>query len=176
MRLTVMTVLLGLFAAPVAQAQTAETRLANGSRFAGWTVTCEALAVNETACVLTQRLVREGGDLLLADLVAFPQPDGDGAYLAARVPNGVYLPHGFALRPAAETAEETRFVWQSCTPQLCEALVLLTVDELAALEAAGPEIVAGYRPALGASPLVFALDLTGIGEGVAALRAAGARQ
>ena len=43
----------------------------NGARFGAWTVTCEALGVNETACVLSQTLVRSSDDRFLAEILAF---------------------------------------------------------------------------------------------------------
>lgn len=181
MRLMILSLITGLLVGGISVAQTAPVpantqpeRLANGSQFGGWTVVCEALAVNETACLLSQRLLRGTEGTLLVDLVAFPEPDeSGGVYLAARVPNGVYLPHGFAMKPSdASEEEETRLVWQSCTPQLCEALLLLDPVEMSTLEAAGGDLIAGYRPRLGEQPLVFAMNLSGLAEGVAALRAA----
>jgi len=155
------------FAQDTAAPETA-TRIANGTQFGAWTVSCEALAVNETACVLSQRLVRRSDNAFLAELLAFQSASGDRAFLVARVPNGVYFPAGFAMRPAEGEAEETRFVWQSCSSELCEALIEL--DEETAEELEGAErLVAGYRPALGAEPLVFALNVQGLQDGIDAL-------
>ena len=64
-------------------------RIANGTRFGAWRVNCEAIAVNETACVLSQRLVRTSDNVFLAELLAFWSGDGSKSYLAARVPTGV---------------------------------------------------------------------------------------
>ncbi|WP_407493629.1 invasion associated locus B family protein [Pseudooceanicola sp. MF1-13] len=154
-----------------AQAQNASPdRVANGTRFGAWTVSCEALAVNETACVLSQRLVRRADNVFLAELLAFQSASGDREFLIARVPNGVYLPAGFAMKPAEGEAEETRFVWQSCNNDLCEALIELTPEKTESLEAA-ERLVAGYRPRLGAEPLVFALSLSGLQDGLTALAA-----
>ncbi len=155
----------------------APERVANGATFGAWRVTCEALAVNETACVLTQRLSTRDGGQFIAELLALPRPDADGgAYIAARVPNGVYFPSGFALRPVTGDGEpeanETRFVWQSCSAQLCEALVELDAAALEVLEGA-EGLIAGYRPGLGQEPLVFRLSVAGAAEGVAALSGAG---
>lgn len=148
-------------------------RVANGTRFGQWVVSCEALAVNETACVLSQRLVRASDGAFLAEMLAFSSADGTRRYVGARVPNGVYLPHGFALRPAEGEAEEIRFVWQSCSRDLCEALIELDGEALAALEAAEGGLIAGYRPGLLAQPLVFTLSVEGAGAGLAALVSSG---
>lgn len=144
-------------------------RIANGTRFGAWTVTCEALAVNETACLLTQRLVRSSDNAFLAEVLAFWSGDGSQRYLAARVPNGVFFPSGFAVKPE-DGEEQTQFVWQSCARDLCEALLEIDAQALADLEAA-EGLVAGYRPNLRADPLVFRMSLEGATEGLAALQA-----
>ena len=151
-------------------------RVVNGQTFGSWTVQCEAIAVNETACVLSQRLVRGSDGAFLAELLAFSNADGSQRYLAARVPVGVHFPSGFAVRPAEAEGddEQTDFVWQSCSRELCEALLDLAPEALQALEAA-ETLVGGYRPSLRAQPLVFRFSVAGLGEGLAALDAAGAR-
>jgi len=157
---------------PAATTNVPPTRVANGTRFGQWVVSCEALAVNETACVLTQRLARASDGAFLADMLAFSSADGSRLYLGARVPNGVYFPHGFAVRAADdEAAEEIRFVWQSCSRDLCEALVELTGDELASLEGSETGLIAGYRPGLLADPLIFTLSVEGAQAGLEALAA-----
>lgn len=144
-------------------------RIANGTRFGAWTVNCEAIAVNETACVLSQRLVRTADNAFLAELLAFWSGDGSKSYMAARVPNGVYLPAGFALKPEADE-QRYDFAWQSCGRDLCETLRELSSDELLALNEA-EAVVAGYRPSLVAKPVVFKLSTQGVGEGLQALKA-----
>jgi len=139
-----------------AQSTTAETetsvseqpvqRIANGTRFGAWTVTCEALAVNETACVLTQRLVRSSDNAFLAEVLAFWSGDGARTFMAARVPNGVFFPSGFAFKPE-ESEEQQQFVWQSCARDLCEALLEIDMDTVKELEGA-ESLIAGYRPSL----------------------------
>ena len=44
------------FAQDTAAPETA-TRIANGTQFGAWTVSCEALAVNETAAAIRQRML-----------------------------------------------------------------------------------------------------------------------
>ena len=159
---------------PAATTNVPPTRVANGTRFGQWVVSCEALAVNETACVLTQRLARAADGAFLAEMLAFSSADGSRLYLGARVPSGVYFPHGFALRPAEGAAEETRFVWQSCSRDLCEALIELSPETLQALEMAEGGLIAGYRPGLLAQPLVFALSVEGAEAGLSALTSSAA--
>ncbi|MEC7763778.1 MAG: invasion associated locus B family protein [Pseudomonadota bacterium] len=159
----------GAEAAPTEE--TGPTRIANGQRFGAWTVTCEAVAVNETACVLSQRLVRTSDNAFLAELLAFWSGDGEQSFLAARVPNGVYFPSGFAFKPS-DSEERAEFVWQSCSADLCEALLTEEISVLEGYAAADEGVVAGYRPNLRSEPLIFRMDLTGIGEGMAALKAA----
>ena len=159
----------GAEAAPTEQ--TGPTRIANGQRFGAWTVTCEAVAVNETACVLSQRLVRTSDNAFLAEMLAFWSADGEQSFLAARVPNGVYFPSGFAFKPA-DSEDRAEFVWQSCSADLCEALLTEELTKLEEYAAAEDGVVAGYRPNLRSEPLIFRMDLTGIGEGMEALKAA----
>jgi len=156
-------------AAPAATTNVAPSRIANGTHFGQWVVSCEALAVNETACVLTQRLARSSDGAFLADMLAFASADGSRLFLGARVPNGVYLPNGFAVKPAEGEAEETRFVWQSCSRDLCEAVIELSADELATLEDAPGGLIAGFRPGVLAEPVIFNLSVAGASEGLAAL-------
>ncbi len=146
------------------------SRMANGTRFGAWTVTCEALAVNETACVLSQTLIRSADNQFLAEILAFWSGDGSQSYMAARIPNGVFFPSGFAFKPE-DSEERQNFTWQSCSRDLCEALLEINAETLTALEG-GANVFAGYRPRLGAEPLVFQLDFTGIGDGLAALKSA----
>lgn len=142
----------------------------NGSRFGAWTVTCEALGVNETACVLSQTLVRSSDDRFLAEILAFWSGDGTSSYMAARLPNGVFFPSGFAFKPE-DSEERQSFAWQSCSQELCEALLPIDLETLQTLED-GADVFAGYRPRLGADPLVFRLNLEGISDGMTALKAA----
>jgi len=151
---------------PAAEAPAA--RVANGQRFGAWTVACEAIAVNETACVLSQRLVRSEGNGFLAEILAFWSGDRSTTYLAARVPNGVYLPSGFAMQ-AEGSDERTEFVWQSCSSDLCEALTEVTQEQIEAMSS-GAEMLSGYRPDLQSEAVVFRLGLDGMLEGLAALK------
>ena len=140
----------------------------NGQTFGAWTVACQALGVNRTSCVLSQRLVRRADNAFLAEILAFANADDSKRFLAARVPNGVYLPAGFALRPADSEAE-TRFVWQSCSARLCEALVELTPELAQSLEGASGGLVAGYRPSIQGEPVIFAFSAEGLTAGLDAL-------
>ena len=146
----------------------APMRIANGTRFGQWTVNCEALAVNETACVLTQRLIRTSDNAYLAEILAFWSGDGSKSYLAARVPTGVYFPAGFALKPQ-DSDKRYDFVWQSCGRDICEALLELSADQIAELEEV-ESVIAGYRPNLVSQPVVFKLGIIGAGAGLEALK------
>jgi len=148
----------------------AAERLQNGTQFGDWTVACEAIAVNETICVLTQRLLARDGDRFLTELLAFNDESEPVAYLAARVPLGVYFPAGFSIRP--EGADVTfDFAWQSCAMDLCEALMVLDAEALAALGGTATAI-AGYVPRTGGEALVFRIGTEGLAEGLTALAAA----
>lgn len=144
-------------------------RIANGTRFGAWTVNCEAIAVNETACVLSQSLVRTSDNVFLAELLAFWSADQSKTYMAARVPNGVFFPSGFALKPGDSDTRQD-FVWQSCSADICEALIEMPLETFAALEGA-EEVIAGYRPNLRSEPVIFRLSVGGASDGLNALKA-----
>lgn len=147
-------------------------RIANGTQFGRWTLSCEAIAVGETACVLSQRIVRGSDNAFLTDILMFANPqDAAQVFLAARVPEGVYLPAGFALRSeAADDAAQRDLTWQACAGGLCEALTVFSDDEVAALEDGGA-VIAGFRPSLQSEPLVFRFSMEGARAGLDALRA-----
>lgn len=153
--------------APTALAQDTATRVANGARFGAWTVSCEAIAVNETVCVLSQRLVATEGQTFLAEFLAFNDAEEPVAYIAARVPNGVHFPSGLSLR-GAEADEPLAFVWQNCSAELCEAILAVDAEVLGRIDIEAGA-VAGYRPRPGAEPRIFRLATNGLGEGLAAL-------
>ncbi len=115
-------------------------RLENGTQFGEWTLVCEAVAVNETTCVLNQRLLR-GDGAFIVDFMAIPE--GDGGWLSARVPVGVHFPSGFVLRPEAGD-QQIALIWQACSPELCEAMVSLSGESAALLD--GSPAIAAYRP------------------------------
>jgi invasion protein IalB len=146
-------------------------RVMNGQAFGAWTVSCEAIAAGETVCVLNQQLVRDTDQVFLAQFLALWSDDGTKRYILARVPTGVYLPFGMALKPEASEGETDlrQMVWQSCNGQICEALVEFGPEEIAAF--VGPEItvLASYQPGLGKDPVVFRFSMDGIVEGMDAL-------
>jgi invasion protein IalB len=151
----------------MAPAATAQQRLANGAQFGSWTVSCEAVGVNETICVLSQRLVASSGQTFLAEFLAFADPEEPGAYVAARVPLGVHFPAGFALRPESGT-DQIAFEWQSCSTELCEALIRLDPAALAEIDGA-ENLIAGYLPRVEGEPVVFRVGMAGIRDGLVAL-------
>ena len=153
--------------AAIAQAQT--TRVENGARFGSWTVSCEAVAVNETLCVLSQRLVRSDTGAVLAELIAFNAGDAPGSWLIARVPNGVFFPSGFVLAQQ-QGDSQFDFEWQACSPDICEALIALDGDALDLMGGTG-DWVAGYRPDMAGDSVVFRIGVDGLESGLVALAA-----
>ncbi|QYK40840.1 MAG: invasion associated locus B family protein [Paracoccaceae bacterium] len=141
----------------------------NGDTFGAWVLTCEAVGVNQTTCALRQRVLRASDRAFVADMLAFSNRDGSKRFLAARVPLGVHLASGFAIRPRdAET--ETPFVWQICNREICEALAEVTDDQLAEFDDA-ESMVGGFRPGMTAQPLVFGFSMAGVVDGLIALDA-----
>lgn len=147
----------------------------NGQAFGDWTVRCEALGVNRTRCMLSQTIsVRDSG-AVLAELLAFWAED-QRQILIAQTPVGVHLPSGFVLQ-AEDAPEDERldFVWQACSPRLCEAAALPEQADLDRLIAAD-RVLAGYRPRAGAEPAVFPISTDGLVEGLEALKPAAASE
>ena len=154
-----------------------DSEISNGQPFGAWRVNCEALGPNRTACALGQRVLRRSDNAFLTDLVALPAPgspvEGEapsegGMTLIARVPTGAHLPSGFVMR-GEEGAEQHEFTWQVCAQNLCEAMIALTPEDVAELEAAPDGVLAAYRPGLQAEPLVFRVSFEGAGAGLSAL-------
>lgn len=147
-------------------------RIVNGQKFDAWTVSCEAIAVNETTCMLNQQLLRASDQAFITQMVAFWDRAGEKRYLSVRVPTGVYLPAGFAMR-VEDNEDITEFTWQTCGRDLCEALIELDDDLLAAIDGEEPvTMIASYRPAITAEPVVFRFALTGATAGLNALKPA----
>lgn len=170
---TAASLLLPLAAAPaLAQEATPaappQAPVANGQQFGNWTVSCAAVAVNTTACVLNQQLVRDSDRTFMAQVMALWAAGGDQSYLAMRVPLGTYLAAGIAMRNSA-SEEVFPLVWQSCGPQFCEALMELTPEVVETLTAGDAMIVASYRPQMTAEPRIFNFSIAGLKDGLAAL-------
>jgi len=164
---TVLALGLGLPIAAAAQTPEAPPRVVNGASFGAWTVACEAIAVNETVCVLSQRLVRGSDNAMLAEFLAFWDETGEMRLMVARVPVGVHFPSGMVLGTEDGT-EIAAFEWQACDPRICEALLVLDTETMAAV--AGTDgIVAAYRPLPGADPLAFRMQMDGLDAGLEAL-------
>lgn len=158
-------------AVPSAPASVAgEPRLVNGARFGAWAVACEAVAVNETACILTQKLIAKADNRFLAEMVLV-RPKGEArVILAARVPIGVHFPSGFVMKPE-KSEERSALVWQSCNRDICEAAIELSAEKLAELETGGGA-TAGYRPNARSEPVVFRIAFEGAGQGLDSLQRA----
>ena len=151
------------------EAAEAPAEISNGQAFGDWTVRCEALGVNRTRCMLGQTISMREGNRLLAELLAFWTDDGK-QILVAQVPVGAHLPSGFVLQPeGAPEDQRLELVWQTCSPQICEAVALPDAAALDRLTGA-ERVLAGYRPAVGAEAAVFPVSTSGLAEGLAALK------
>ena len=142
-----------------------------GQTFGDWTVTCEALGVGRTACMLEQTLTRNPDGAFVAQVLALWSGAGDQRFIALRVPLGVYLASGIELR--ADGADDAfPLIWQTCTPRFCEALHVIDDADLEAFTAGEGRVLAGYRGAPNAQPTVFSFSMGGVLEGLEALRPA----
>ena len=164
-------IVLALAALAAAHTAQAQEPVQNGQVFGAWTVSCEAVAVGQTACVLNQQILRSEDRAFVAQMLAFQSPDGTQTYLSARVPVGVYFPAGFAIR-AEDSEDVTNFVWQTCGRDLCEAVTEITPEALAELGAEGRVVLGAFRPAIQAENFVFRFSMNGAADGLAALSTA----
>ncbi len=154
---------------PRAQSESPGTgRLVNGARIGAWVVSCEAVAVGETVCALTQQLLRSSDRAFIADIIAAWNAQTEGAVLIARVPLGVHLPSGFVLQ--AGDGKQRNFQWQRCFGRFCEAALALSPEDIAQLEASD-EVVAAFRPAPGSDVFPFRFSMKGLSQGLLALGA-----
>jgi len=164
LRARVLAPLLALAALPAA----AQDSVANGAQFGAWTVSCQALGKNQTACVLTQTLRRDTDNAFIAQMLAFWNADGSESFIGARVPTGVYLPTGFAVQ--GEKSEQATFlIWQNCTPEICEALRVIEGDMLSELDDQSETVLGQYQPRLDMEPVVFRFSMKGLIDGLEAL-------
>lgn len=147
----------------------AAQEVANGQKFGAWTTNCEALGKDKTACFLTQTLTRDSDKAFIAQILALWSPDGQKAYIAARVPMGAYLPQGFVLQ--GEQAEAgIPFIWQSCQGNICEAMREIEGDMLETLSVDSDTVLGRFQPRLGMEPIVFRFSMNGVIEGMEALK------
>ena len=145
--------------------------VANGQKIGAWNVTCVAVAVGQTNCTLTQRIMRATDNAFVADLVATRNAE-DATYVVARVPVGVFLPNSFAMRNAENETEEDviEFIWQACNREVCEALVQLDEEQISTLSTDSVTMVGAFRPSAQSEPFVFQFSLNGMIEGLDAIR------
>lgn len=143
----------------------------NGQQFGAWTVNCVAVAVGQTNCLLTQRILRSSDGAFIADVITTENSDG-GTFLIARVPLGVFLPGGFAMREAESEDREDllQFDWQLCNTEVCEALLAVDAETVETLSAEDNSMIAAFRPNAQSEPFLFQLSLNGMTDGLNALR------
>ncbi len=141
-------------------------RLVNGARIGAWVVSCEAVAVGETVCALTQQLLRPSDRAFIADIIA--AWNGETAVLIARVPLGAHLPSGFVLQ--AGDGKQRNFQWQRCFGRFCEAAFTPSPEDIAQLEASD-EVIAAFRPTPASAPFPFRFSMKGLSQGLLALGA-----
>lgn len=162
----------GAEATPLATAPSqavADGETLNNTLFGDWLVTCEAVSVTRVACSLRQQLTLTENDQLIVQMIAVPA-EGDTAILLAQVPMGAYLPAGAVYRFDNDNEEEEQrsMVWQRCMDGLCEAAIQLDQEELENF-AANDRLLFGYRPDIGAEPLIVGLDISQFNEALAAI-------
>lgn len=158
---------LWLGAGPVAAQGTAPE---HGQVFGHWVISCNAASAGKPICVLTQRVVRNSDQAMLAEFVALWTPDLASRLLLVRVPTGVYLPSGIAVGTQGKPGQR-QFVWQLCNGQVCEALLTLDDAIMKEMTQSDAKQLVGYQPRQGQDPVIFELRIDGLVEGMEALKA-----
>ena len=144
--------------------------VANGQQIGAWSVSCVAVAVGETNCTLTQRILRANDNAFVADMIATRNEQGN-TFVIARVPVGAFLPTGFAMRDSEnEDLEDVlEFTWQACNREICEALLQLENEQVSALSAETNTMIAAFRPSAQSEPFLFQLSMNGMASGLDAI-------
>lgn len=143
--------------------------VANGQKFDNWAVSCNAVAVNRTSCMLSQQLVRDTDRVFMAEMLALWSGTGDKEYLAARVPLGTYLAAGIALRNTGQE-DVHALTWQNCNARFCEALMELTPELIEELTSGDGTVIVSYRPQISGEQRVFRFNAKGLQDGLGALK------
>lgn len=139
-----------------------ETRAAeqSASRASWAVVTVGEAATGDLACVAVERVRarRSGAFLVEVGLAPATGSAAGGSNLTLSVPNGADLVAGIGYRRGGQAP--VRGEWQSCSAELCRAVVPLSASEMRAL-LGEREIVVAYRPLRSGPPLAVTVDLTG---------------
>lgn len=119
-------------------------------------------SIGETCRMVSSVISRRSGAVLLdASFQRDTSGGGDGALLVAlRVPVGVYLPAGIALRHPGDGQTAIGLEWISCDATMCTAVGRLSADAVARLRRARSVFV-GFRPTPEARPVNIELSLMG---------------
>lgn len=153
----------------IGQAASAQQAATNGTTFEDWVLVCEAAAVNQTICAITQRLSISESNAFLAEvrLQKLNTNEGPRILLALTTPTNMVLP----VRPGyriGEGEEALPLDWRTCTPQFCTASRIVDEAELDQIKRAVRMIV-GYQPVGSNEPVAFPVSLKGVTAGLNAL-------
>jgi invasion protein IalB len=137
-----------------------------GDRVGDWIFECIGIGVNQTRCLLTQRLVLENNQQEIMRLTLSTIGDSDQVLLTARVPLGIFLPSGVAAR--IDNGEDFQLTPTFCRQEGCEAQVILGPDLLDAMKR-GNEILVGFRQNPNSDTIVVPASLIGVSRGLSAI-------
>jgi invasion protein IalB len=144
----------------------AQNATSNGTVFGDWRLSCQATAVNETACSIAQTLTigEQNNFLVEITLQEALIENTKKTIMAVSTPTNMNLTAqpGYRVGKAGETRALT---WRTCNAKFCTASRLLGDDEVASLRA-GTSFVLGYHPIANKEPLVFQISLKGVSAGL----------
>lgn len=153
------------------QTDTAQQAAANGAIFGDWRLSCQAVAVNRTACAIVQQQTVTQTDAFVA-AVRLQQVQDDSVMrilMTAITPTDMQL----SLRAAykiGQNGETLPMEWRTCNAQTCTATRLLEPAEVEALQRGTAAMILAYQPVGKAEPVGVSISLSGITAGLAALQ------
>ena len=144
---------------------------ADARNFESWALTCTTGQDNVKRCALLMRVLDQETRRMVLSINLTRGPRGN-PILAIVTPPSVVNTSGMTIQPSREgtaAGKAVRGDFQSCTPQRCMSIILLT-EELAKEIAAAPQLTIQYVAGNG-RPVRYNLPATGFGAGFAAWQA-----
>jgi invasion protein IalB len=144
---------------------------ADARNFESWALTCPTDQEGVKRCALLMRVLDQETRRMVLSITLTRGPRGN-PILAIVTPPSVVNTAGMTVQPSREgtaAGKAVRGDFQSCTPQRCMSIILLT-EELAKEIAAAPQLTIQYVAGNG-RPVRYNLPAAGFGAGFAAWQA-----
>lgn len=139
-----------------------QTSVRNGDTFGNWIFECIALDESQTACGLSQTIVANDGNSVLAKITFGREAETNDLILSTLLPLSLDLTHPIALQADARSIG---IVILSCVPSGCFGRSVLSAEDAIALaETSGLSIsLKGFSEE---GPAIIPASAEGLGEGM----------